>query len=314
MKRGVWIAIAVGIVLILVGVVVILMFVPLGPALKTATPTPRPTEITVVSTPTITITPSGCGTGAITFLILGESQPPRGTDAIRLVKVDFDQKRINALALPSELWVNTPGLFARGIGGTTLNQVYYQGKMLVAGDDRTRMAAAVNLFSGTLQADFGYAPEHYLVIKQTAFSDFVNALNGVDVVLPVAVDGRSEGKGYYPVGFQHLTGTMALDLVRISAANEWDLFDRQELILQAVYQTLMAPQNWIRLPALAEAFHNNIFTDLSVSQILNISCILNQTGLVIGQEQVGPELLIFSGHYMLPGAGLGQYILQTVGK
>jgi anionic cell wall polymer biosynthesis LytR-Cps2A-Psr (LCP) family protein len=142
----------------------------------------------------------------------------------------------------------------------------------------------------------------------------VDALNGVDVVLPAAVDGRAEGMGYFPAGPQHLTGAMALDLVRISMAGERERSDRQELIIQAVYQSLMTPKNWDRLPALIEASHDNIFTDLSVNQILGVSCILDQSGVVVNQQQVGPELVVFSGQSMLPRPELSQYILQTVGK
>lgn len=327
MKRGTWIIIAIGIVLILVGVVVILIFVPLGPALSLPTPTPfilptatlisnvpaTPTIMVPVSSATPTLS-SNCGSGTMLIMVLGESQPPRGTDAIRLIRLDFDRRRVDVLALPSELWVNTPGLYSRGVGGTTLNQVYYQGRRLATGNDQERTVAAVNLFAGTLQANFGYAPDHYVVIKQSAFSDVVNALEGVDIILPVAVDARSEGLGYYPAGFQHLNGAMALDLFRFSGPNEWSRFDRQELIIQAIYQSLMTPQNWDRLPALAEAFHDNVFTDFSVVQALDVSCILDQPGVVFNQEQVGPELLIISGHIMSSRPELGQYIRQTVGK
>lgn len=318
MKKGVWIVIAVGIVFILVGVVIILMLLPLGPALLgVATSTPLPTQTFIVSpTPTETPTPGQtvCGSGSMLFLVIGESQLPRGTDAIRLVRVDFDRVRVDVLSLPPELWVSTPALYARGISGDTLNELYLQGKSQTTSDEQARMLAAVDLFASTLQSDFLYMPEHYLVIKQAAFSEFVDDLNGVDVVLPLAVDGRPEGKGYFPAGTQHLTGAMALDLVRISTGGEWDRFDRQELILQAIYQAMMAPKNWDQLPAMVETFHNNIFTDLSVNQILDISCILRQTGVVVNQVQVGTDLVVFSDNKMLPRAELGIYIKQTVGK
>jgi LCP family protein required for cell wall assembly len=327
MKRGLWIAIAVGIVLILIGVVVILMFVPLGPGLSTLSPdrtitpagadessgtldTPVTSEIQASTTPS----EGGCASGVTTFMVLGESLPPRGTDAIRLVRVDFDNKRVDILSIPSELWVATPGLADSGISAATLNDVYSQGKTLVTGNDQARMLAAASLFADTLKANFGYTPEHYLVIKEEAFSEFVDALDGVDVTLPVAVDGRKEGKGYFPAGFQHLTGAMALNLVRITGTTEWERFDRQELIIQAIYQSMLIPENWDRLPALVEAFHENVLTDLSVTQILEVSCVFNQPGVVVTQEQTGPELVIISGETMLPRPELGQYILQTVGK
>jgi anionic cell wall polymer biosynthesis LytR-Cps2A-Psr (LCP) family protein len=327
MKRGIWIAIAVGIVLILVGVVVILMFVPLGPAITALNPAGTPTKTIVAQAPglpttptaqvaeaTITPSQSRCGSGSMSFLVLGESQPPRGTDAIRLVKVDFDRKRIDVLSLPSELWVSTPGLNTAGIGGATLNQVYLQGKSIASGDDRARMLAAVNLFAGTLQANFGFTPDHYFVLKQATFSEYVDTLNGVDVILPVAVDGRVKGLGYYPAGSQHLSGAMVLDLVRIPATTEQEWIDRQELVIQAVYQSLMTPKNWDRLPALVKDVHDDIITDLSVNQMLDISCILKQPGVVVSQVQVGSELMNINGQNLLPRPELGQYILETVGK
>jgi len=337
-KQGYWIATAVGIVLILVGVTVILMFVPAEPALSISRGNLTPTE--TVPAPTIPVAPtetipvpgvpatpttpplaasttspgSVCGSGSMSLMALGESQPPRGTDAIRLVRVDFDRKTIDILAIPSELWVTTPGLSGQGIAGASLNQVYLQGKTSATGDEKAHMLTAVNLFASTLQANFGYLPEHYFVIKEAAFSEYVDALNGVDVVLPVAVDGRAQGMGYYPAGLQHLTGAMTLDLVRISGASEWDLFNRQQLIIQAIYQSLLTPQNWARLPALVEDIHDDVFTDLSVSQMVQMSCIVDQPGLVVNQEQVGPRLVAIQGPSMLPSPGLGPYILQTVGK
>lgn len=319
MKRGIWILIAVGIVFVLVGVVVILMMLPLGPGLSLS-PTLSPTataSLAAVEVPVATASPvpledDVCGSGSMLFLVLGESQPPRGADAIRLVKVDFDNKQVNLLSLPSELWVSTPGL--PGIGGTTLNQVYLQGKIQASGDDQARMLAATNLFADTLQVNFGYTAEHYFVIKQAVFSDFVDALNGVDVVLPVAVDGRTEGMGYFPAGSQHLTGALALDLARISVDGELARFARQELIIQAMYKALMKPENWDRLPAMVEAFHENIITDLSVDQMLDISCILKQPGVVVSQEQVDSNLVVMNGATMMPSPELGSYLLQTVGK
>jgi anionic cell wall polymer biosynthesis LytR-Cps2A-Psr (LCP) family protein len=327
MKRGIWIAIAVGIVLILVGVVVILMFVPLGPAITALNLASTPTKTNVaqvsglpatptaqVAEATVTSSKSHCGSGSMNFLVLGESQPPRGTDAIRLVRVDFEQKRIDVLALPSELWVNTPGLSGSGIGGATLNELYLHGKTLASGDDRARMLAAVDLFAGTLQADFGFTPDHYFVLKEPPFTEYVDTLGGLDVVLPVAVDGRSQNMGYFPAGAIHLTGASALNLVRTNMSGEWARFDNQWVVIQAIYQSLLMPKNWEQLPVLVQDFHDDILTDLSVNQILQASCILKQPGVVVNQQVVGLDLLTFSGKTMLPRPELGQYILKTVGK
>ncbi len=326
MKRGIWIAIAVGLILILIGVTVVIMFVPLGPALDilrgkaSLTPTQ---EVVLISPPTsdpanaaVTALPTNaaCGSGITTFLALGESQPPRGADAIRLIRVDFDRKRIDVLSLPADLYVNTPGLAATGTGGATLNQVYLQGKTAASGNDREKMIAAVNLFASTVQSDFGFTPDHYFVIKQDIFSEYIDDLGGLDVVLPLAVNGSGVRMGNFPAGAQHVTGAQALDLVRIPAANNRELFDRQEIVVEAIYETILTPANWDRLPAFIADVHDDILTDLSVNQLLQISCVLKQPGMIVNQTQVEASLLTYNGNVMLPAPGLASYILLTVGK
>ena len=240
-------------------------------------------------------------------MLIGESTPPRGADAFRLVRVDFYQKQVDGLALPPELWLNTPALSGQGIGGLDLNGIYLKGKSSATGDERSRMAAGASLLAATLQSNFGYTPDHYVVIKQPAFADYIDHLGGLNVTMPYAFAA-------FPAGAQHLTGGMALDLFRMPGASEWERMGRQKLILQAIYVSVMDPKNFTQIPALISTLYSDILTDLSLKQILDVSCILKQPGLVYNQQVVGPDLVVSASQGLLPRTNLGAYILQTAGK
>lgn len=262
----------------------------------------------------------------MTFLVLGESSPedvpPRGTDAIRLAKVNFDANQVVILALPADLWVNTPALNGYDIGGARLTIVYYEAKRHFSGMERDKMVEATSIFAQTLDSNFGFFPEHYLVIKQQTLADVVDTLGGIDITLPVAVDGRAENFGYFPAGAQHLSGPQVRDFVRIltpagdSTPTEAERFERQDLVLQAILKALLQPRNWDQIPSLVDLFQQDVVTDLSPKQILDLACLMNQHGLVIRQLAVGPELLVSGSHQeLLPNGNLlKDFIIQNVGK
>jgi LCP family protein required for cell wall assembly len=291
-------------------------------------------------TPSITLPPASseptgvgfaangvCGeTGSMTFLILGESSPednpPHGADAIRLAKVDFDHQQIHILGLPPTLWVTTSSLASQGLGGAELTTAYYESKQLTPGSEQEKMSAAVAVIAQALEANFGFTPDHYLDVKETTFADALNALGGIDITLPSGLDGRPEGFEYFPAGSQHLNGSQALDFVRIlqpagaGSPDEWQRMGRQDLALQALRQALISPQNWTKIPALVGIFQQDILTDLSVRNILDLACLMNQPGIQIQEEAVDPTLSSQgAGGELVPNtASVAQFIASRVGK
>jgi anionic cell wall polymer biosynthesis LytR-Cps2A-Psr (LCP) family protein len=275
-------------------------------ATPTATPTPMPTA-TPIPTPTPEPTQAAgvCGQqGSTTVLFLGESlpedNPARGASAIRVVRVDYDAKTVRALALPPYLWVNTPALSAAGTEATTLTLVYQEAHQIGPGSDRARMAYATDVLSQTLSHNFGLAPDHTISVKQGVFVDAIDALGGLSIDLPEAVDGSSSGFGTYGAGPQVLDGRAVLDYVSMVPAagdeplEEWERLERQEQVLRALYAQVTRPEILLKLPGLLRRFHQDVVTDLGLSQVLAMGCL-------VSQPDVSVEYLELSSDLVTPG-------------
>jgi LCP family protein required for cell wall assembly len=316
---------------------------PLGARLKTTPPpaTPLPTAVVV---PTDTAEPAAasadtrqarvvlptqapgiCGeTGVLKVLLLGENLPEtprRGADAIRLMRVDYDQKRVDVLALPPDLWVQTPALEKAQIDATTLTLVYFEGKQITPGGERSKMKSATDYFAQTLVDNFSYLPTNYITLKQSIVRDLVDELGGLKINLPQDVDGRPEGFGYFSAGEQVLAGQQVVDYVRIlnpandPAPNEWKRLSRQNQVLSALNAQLTSPETITRIPGIAQKFYSSVITDLSVKQLFSLSCLLGEAGVTITISDLDPILVTpGEGGVLIPDtAEVSQFIQDKVG-
>jgi LCP family protein required for cell wall assembly len=334
--------IAIGILVFLGGAIYVGYNLPLGPRLKTTQP-PAPTlqpSPTSMTAPTATSEPAPavaadiqkagpvlptqargiCGTtGVIKVLLLGENLPEtprRGADAIRLMRVDYDQKRVDILALPPDLWVQTPVLAGIGVDATTLTLVYYDGKQITPPNaERPKMIRATYYFAETLADNFGYVPDHYITIKESIFRDLVNTMGGLKINIPEPLDATSEGFGTFTAGDQVLNGQRVLDYVRFTAPNEWARMSRQNLVLSALSAQLTSPQIITKIPGVITQFYSNIITDFSVKQLFSLNCLLGSSGVTITISQLGADLVTAGeGGVLIPKMPeVSQFILDKVG-
>ncbi len=271
-----------------------------------ATTLPEPT-----STAALSAAQSGkCGdTGSMTVLLLGESSPsdvpPRGADAIRLIKVDFDRMLVSVVSLPPDLWVQTPALASNQAGGTTLTLTYYYAKQASQGDERAKMIAATQVLAQTLLDNFGVAPEHYVTMKQSTFVDMIDAMGGLAIQIPATVDGTSSGYGVFNTGLQVLTGQQALDYARLmnnrtdADPSEWDRFDRQDQVIQALFQQIKQPATLLSAPNLIQQFFADVVTDFSLNQMLDMVCVLRDSSTNIQFLDLSADMVHPTGDLIL---------------
>ena len=263
------------------------------------TATPVPTQVTGV-----------CGrTDVTTVLLLGEKmpvyQPVLGADAIRLLRADYGTQTVQILALPPELWVQTPAMAQAGIGATTLTLVYRESLPLAAGSYRAQMAYATALVAQTLYDNFELAPDQYITLRQTVYVDMVDALGGLTIDLPEDVDGSPSGYGYFYAGSQVMDGQAVLDYVRISPAAgdpvpaEPARLARQNQVLAAFKTQLARPQTLLQIPLLVQQFHDDVVTDMSLNEGLALACLFQQPNLAIEQIELGPELMNMAANGVL---------------
>ena len=140
--------------------------------------------------------------------------------------------------------------------------------------------AGPGLMARTLALNFGVVPERYIGVNMRTFEDIVNAVGGIDVYLPKAVDGRTEEdrakRLVFPAGQQHLNGPQALTLARIRIDGVFDRMDHQNLVMCALKEKLTSPKVITSIPALITSFKENVQTDLTPEQLTQLACIGSQ--------------------------------------
>jgi LCP family protein required for cell wall assembly len=204
------------------------------------------------------------------------------SDVIRIARLDFVEPSITILSLPRDLWVEIPGIQDRyGYTHGKLNQAYFFGCPGMGYYDGP--AGGPGLLALTLYHNYGLAVDHYFATNSGAAVQFVDALGGIDLLLPEDVDGGTlqggEGLGYFKAGGHHFDGQTALRFARIRMKySDFKRQDNQSLVLMAVRDRLLSPAVLPRLPALVETFRKSVLTDLSMEQFGQAACLLGKVG------------------------------------
>ena len=338
MNRARW-ALFVGLVAILLGVgfgVLAWINRPMGQTLTLQTPTQltapiavqpgskqpaapvgiTPTSAMAMPVVTKTAPPAGvaknCGnTGSVRLLVLGLTTPTDveilGADAIRLVTINFDKPSATIMTLPALLWVNTPALADLGIKQLELNLVYNTAFSAVKDSPKeVRDQKATQAMAQTILDNFGFVSDHYITLDEEAFVKYVNALGGIEINLPKAVDGTTEGYGIYPAGKQVLDGQHALNFARLfhpdgaAGLDIWGNLERQNLVVKGILAATLKPQNWTKIPSLVKEVNQAVVTDLSLNQTLDLACMAGKVG--------GNARMLGVGEDMVKVDGLGRMI------
>jgi len=250
-------------------------------------PTPAPTQ-TLTPTPTPTLTPAPteiptvCGGPRSMLILLIGSDARSNTyeiglaDAIRLVRVDFVQPRVQLLTFQRDLYVEIPGIEDHyGITHGKLNQAFLYGNPGYGYYDGPGQGPG--LLALTMEHNFGAHADHYLAVNLQTFSRVIDALGGIDIRLPYEIDGRVEGSKdpnrYFPAGYQQLNGYRTMLLARMRTRGDFQRSEIQNLILQAVGEKFFRPSTITQLPEVTEAFRGSIQTDLRPAEVGQLICL-----------------------------------------
>lgn len=297
---------------------------PLGPGLglPTLSPTvPSPTETELIaavlastelsslptsaSSPTATrlsptLTPTQaplCG-GPPVMTILGIGADNRDNtylyglaDVIRIARIDFVTPKITVLSMPRDLWVDIPDISEHyNITNGKINQAYLYGGPGMG--YYTGPGGGPGLLARTLDLNYGLRVEHYGAVNMQTFVKIVNAVGGLDIYLPIDVDGtpidaNTEDMGYFTAGQHHFTGDQALRFARIRKRyNDFTRADNQTMVLCALRKKILTPSVLPKIPKIIAAFQDSVQTDLSLEQISQLACLL---------PKVDSSQLIFTG-------------------
>jgi len=241
-----------------------------------------PTQIGIVPVmpSSVTATPRCGGPPFMVLVLLGtdsrsDSYYAGLADSIRLVRVDFVNPWIMVLPFQRDLYVEIPGLADYGITHGKLNQGYTYGTPAFGFYDAPNQG--LGLMEQTMEHNFGAHVDNGIVINMQSFVHIVDALGGIDINLPYAIDGRVRGSRdpamYFAAGDQHLDGYRTQILARLRPQGDFERTNVQTMILTALSAKLLSPSVLPRLPELASAFQGSVYTDLDAVQIAQLTCL-----------------------------------------
>lgn len=121
----------------------------------------------------------------------------------------------------------------------------------------------------------GVPVQHYAILTFESVMKLVNAVDGVDVLLPEPMKYTDKAAGLFidfPAGQLHLDGKDAVKYMRFRRWEGSDLgrIDRIKGILDQVSRKAQNPRYWPRLPGVANQTWNSLETTLPLSSALKL--------------------------------------------
>jgi anionic cell wall polymer biosynthesis LytR-Cps2A-Psr (LCP) family protein len=226
---------------------------------------------------------------------------PYGSDGLRLLRADYAYQQIQLLALPRGLWVVAPQALQPTLQAASLGELYQYGLEQGGPDIEEARTTAAHLVAQALYENFALAAGHFMVVEMATFVQVVDSLGGIDITLPetVTLNGR-----VYNAGPQHWDGATALQFVReLPVENtEWDRFERQDLVLQAIKASAASAEWLTQIPDLLDGFMGGVTTDLSAFDLASFVCLWKQIPEGRVQVESLPEDMVTQGPgvYLMP--------------
>lgn len=210
-------------------------------------------------------------TGGLTFLVIGSdsrgemskedqnalsvgSTPGQRSDAIMLVRLNHERDHVTVIGLPRDLWVDIPG----------------------EGDDKINAAYAYGgpqLAVQTVESVTDVRIDHYVEVDFNGFVDVVDALDGIDVCLPEAIN---DPKAHLDMaaGTHRVDGkeALAFSRTRATARGDLDRIDRQQQVLSAMLDRAMSTET-LSNPTKLTAFLDSALSSVTVDEGLDTSTI-----------------------------------------
>jgi polyisoprenyl-teichoic acid--peptidoglycan teichoic acid transferase len=218
------------------------------------------------------------GESRFTLLAMGLDRRPDEigleyrTDTMMLMSIDPATKSIGILSIPRDLWVVVPGYATR----FRVNSPMYLGEI-------SPYTTGPDLAMRTVQSNLGIRIHNYLLVDFQAVIDFVNAIGGIDVSIDYTInDQRYPDMNYgyetfyLEAGTHHLEGYDALRFARTRhGSSDIDRAARQQQVIFSVRDQVldlnMLPQLIFQAPTLLNSFQDNVYTDLSLDQMIELA-------------------------------------------
>lgn len=210
----------------------------------------------------------------VNILLMGTDQRPTDptpgrTDTLIIVSVDPASKSVAMLSIPRDLWVPIPTTNTED----RINTAYFYGEL------QKYPGGGPALARRTIQYNFGVPINYYILINFVGFRKVVDALGGIDIDVPKAIDDPAypdDTYGYRPLhiakGMQHMNGDLALAYARTRHADsDFYRMRRQQDVLMAVKDKALQLDTLTKIPALWAAREGLVRTDLKLEDVIGLA-------------------------------------------
>jgi polyisoprenyl-teichoic acid--peptidoglycan teichoic acid transferase len=223
------------------------------------------------------------GRDRVTVLFLGidqrcDEEGPTRTDSIMLLTVDPIGLSGAVLSVPRDLWVEIPGF-----GVDRINQAHYLGEVYDYPGGGPALAV------DTIEGAIGVRVNYFVTINFDAFVKIIDLIGGIEIDVPEEIDDPlypDNCYGYDPfymaAGKQQMDGYLALKYARtrVTFGGDVDRAGRQQEVALAVREKIMRinmlPQLIARAPELWYALQDNVHTDMSIDEALQLALLVQE--------------------------------------
>lgn len=240
------------------------------------------------------------GKERVTVLVMGidlrcDEEGPTHTDSMMVLTMDPVGLSAAVLSLPRDLWIEIPTF-----GANKINQAYFFGEAY----DYPGGGAALAV--ETVEAALGVPIDYYAAVNFQGVVDFINLIDGITVETIEDIDDPSYPdncygyEGFYlNTGEHELNGEQALKYARTraTAGGDVDRAGRQQQVVLAardkVLRLDMVPRLIIQAPQLWQSFQNNVDTNLTLEESLQLGLLAQD----IPRESIRMEVIDYDYVY-----------------
>ena len=180
------------------------------------------------------------------------------SDTMMLVHVSADRSRVTVISIPRDSWVDIPGH-----GMSKINAAFGLGgpKLMVA----------------TVEHMTGLTINHFIEVNFLGFVKIIDALGGVNICLPYAVDDRYSGL-HLAAGMHHVNGITALKYARDRhsfAASDLARISNQQSLLSSLLHEAISSRT-LADPLRLSSFLRAVLGAIKVDRGLNLAELADQ--------------------------------------
>jgi LCP family protein required for cell wall assembly len=205
-----------------------------------------------------------------TFLIFGIDDG-NNTDTIMVAAYDGIAKKGYVIGIPRDTKVNVKRNIKR------INAAYAAGNSNGGGRE-----GGVDQLKREMKTIIGFTPDYYVCVNIKAFKRIIDTVGGVDVVARVSMvydDIYQDLHINISKGEHHLNGEEALKFARYRQGNkdangkiineigDYGRIENQQQVIKSVLSKLLTPANLLKIPEFISIFNDNVFTDISLTQM-----------------------------------------------